>query len=626
MSRHRYVKNLNIAGEHPSFPPKNCVSKTAIQTNSTTMLYPMEQTKKSMTVEQQLQMNDVLEQIRNVIGEEEISGLPDNEIKDTIWYYHFDLQESLQVVLCSTEEQEKRRAAKERQEPNKNLPPFEEHPYAGMHKYSSELSSRSRMPLIHLAQQQQEIMEQQQRQLQWEQQAHQMFQEEPRQVVLEEVDEEDFDDVHGEVESSHRLTTITEYTERTEHSPYFPFMPPKLPSSATNSSYGDLIDAGYLASPEETAPLDPNLIPLSPSGSAIHRLSTYSPAPSMPSSGSRTGSTPPHPPSEPVPPLDTIPDIPDSQSSAVPPPPPPKPAPAVKPVKQQSSPLKQAASLSTPTPPPAKQSKLAQLASSRGSTRTKSSASLGTEASGSIKTYPALRPESHRPISSVPPPPRPASSSSESTATPIPPPKRNDRLRDTIVTSSPSSTSLDVRKALETALELEAIDRDLAASRGARRTPTEKKTPTETEPPSKPGTPSRPSAPTPSKAAPGAANSNSSSPQAARAPSKLALQVAKSPRAKPPPPNHLPPEHTEYLTPIANGSSVTTAITNFVPDVVQSYRPNSIIGYGSPVCGASFYYSVYQGHDDDADESQSEYYQAAFQTSYEAKEGTGKEH
>lgn len=46
-----------------------------------------------------VQMNDVLEEIRNVIGEEEISGIPDNEIKDTIWYYHFDLQHSMQWCL-----------------------------------------------------------------------------------------------------------------------------------------------------------------------------------------------------------------------------------------------------------------------------------------------------------------------------------------------------------------------------------------------------------------------------------------------------------------------------------------------------------------------------------------------
>lgn len=100
------------------------------------------------------------------------------------------------------------------------------------------------MPLIHLAQQQQEIREQHQRQLQWEQQAQQRFHESPQQIVLEEVDEEDIDAYPEEGETSHRLSTISERTERTEISPYWPQflpLPPKAASSATNSSYGNLI-------------------------------------------------------------------------------------------------------------------------------------------------------------------------------------------------------------------------------------------------------------------------------------------------------------------------------------------------------------------------------------------------
>lgn len=150
-----------------------------------------------------------------------------------------------------------------------------------------------------------------------------------------------------------------------------------------------------------------------------------------------------------------------------------------------------------------------------------------------------------------------------------------------------------MRKALETALELEAIDRDLAASRAAQRT---------TEPSSKPGTPSRPSAPTPSKAAqPEVTTTRSSaSPQTTRAPSKLALlaqakaqkaqnaelekamSILKTTRAKPPPSNHLPPEHTEYLTPIANGSSVTTAITTSYQTLYSLTDPSRSLATEAP--------------------------------------------
>ncbi|KAJ3977553.1 hypothetical protein EV361DRAFT_660889 [Lentinula raphanica] len=582
MSRHRYVKNLNIADELDDDALSDGVDE------------------EEMTAEQQLQMNDVLEEIRNVIGEEEISGLPDSEIKDTIWYYNFNISESMQWCL---DQQEKRRAAKERQGLDRTLSPPAHH-YSGMQKYGGdpnelENSGRSRMPLIHLAQQ---------RQQDWEQQR---LQEEREQIVIEAAEEQDVSNV--DAESLRRLSTISERTERTELSPYTPrpgyLPPPRTVSTFTDSSYGSLIDGGYLKNPARH-PLDPNLIPVSPSGSAIHRLSMYEPAPSITSSGSYRQSPSPRPPSEPLPPIDTIPDIPDSQSSVVPPVPPPKPL-------KQSSPVKQAQS--STSAPPAKQSKLAQLASSRASTRTKSSASLSTEDTGSIKAYPAKRPESYRQSSTVS-----SSSSSTSTALPAPSPghhspsklslsaasSASDLPRNKTVssfsTSAPSLTSLGVRNAVDAALELEALDRELASSRQARLPPVQK-TPTE---PSQPGTPTRLAGPTTSKVA-GGASSDISTPQSTRPPSKLALlaqakaqkveaqkaaaaqkaeaekaeaqkAILRTTRVKPPPPNHLPPEHTEYLTPIANGSSVTTAITTSYQTLYSLTDPTRVQSKEAP--------------------------------------------
>jgi len=76
-----------------------------------------------------VQMNDAFERIRDTLGEEGLSEIPDNEIKDAIWYYHFDIEQSLDWCLREyiyvsfssfattffTDEQEKRRAAKLRQ-------------------------------------------------------------------------------------------------------------------------------------------------------------------------------------------------------------------------------------------------------------------------------------------------------------------------------------------------------------------------------------------------------------------------------------------------------------------------------------------------------------------------------
>ncbi|KAJ3890504.1 hypothetical protein GG344DRAFT_77817 [Lentinula edodes] len=435
-----------------------------------------------------------------------------------------------------------------------------------------------------------------------------LLQEEPEQITVEELHEEDNGNVDDE--STRRLSTISERTERTELSPYWPHRdylpPPRTVSTFTDSSYRNLIGESintciftvtligpiscrwWISDEPARLPLDPNLIPVSPSGSAVHHLSTYEPAPSIVSSGSYTQSSPPHPPSEAVPPLDTIPDIPDSHSLVVPPPLPPKPTNQSSSTKQTSS-VQQPSSPAPSSQPRAKQSKLAQLASSRASTRTKSSASLGTEVAGSIKTYPVLRPESHRPPSSI----STSTSTSNSTALPVPPPdlrsiprvpsssgsittpvsspsQHSDRPRDTITSSLPSSTSLKVRQAVDAALELKALDRELAASRKTRRTPLEKKLPTDQ---SELNAPTRPPASTSPKVAAGVPR-NSTTSLSTRPTSKLVLlaqakaqkaeaqhTISKVPLARPPPPNHLPPEHTEYLTPIANGSSVTTAIT-----------------------------------------------------------------
>ncbi|KAF8211450.1 hypothetical protein K438DRAFT_1958558 [Mycena galopus ATCC 62051] len=467
--------------------------------------------------EHQALLNDGLERIREIVGGPESSGLSDATIKDIIWECEFDFEETLQWVL---EEQEKNRQAQERKAQShvmKDLPPIPEPPEQrelGYGEYSPpvlgprpiiqegdtvELEERSHVPLIVLAQQQ--------------------------------LDPADLLSDEGGAPVKRNLSTITERTERTEiwrPQQRMSLNLPRPPSSVT-TSYGRAVEPVPADSVRDSVDLrnsvDPDSIPLSPSGSALHRLSFYEPPPSLPPSevDSYDSYEPPKGSSEPVPPLDTIPDIPDMNSKSS------------RQITQQ--PASQAGT--------GKKSKLAMLATSRATTssiRSESSRSTGTDVVGSVKTYPDLRPTSQ----SIRPP-----ASVTSTSTP----------------SAPSSTSLHIQRAIQTAMEMAAGDRSTSSqgySDGSR-------TPTPTL--------NRPSAPTPSKVP--QMPTPSSSPPTTRQPSKLALlaqanKAARIAKQTPVPTNppRLPEEHTEYLTPIANGPTVTTAITTSYQTLYSLTNPD----------------------------------------------------
>lgn len=299
---------------------------------------------------------------------------------------------------------------------------------------------------------------------------------------------------------------------------------------------------------------NPNSIPPSPSESVVRRLSQYSPPPSLPRSDSRSSMSTAHAPSVSVPPIDTIPDIPDTNSRST---------------HHVPAPVK-------------KVSKLSQLAanaraSNMSLARTERSGPSGSAIDeGSVRTWPALRP----------------------TATSIPPsPSPRPETHVSAKSSAPSSTSSIIRKAIRTAMELEALDnappkvppkdlpRDITpaptdpvpASNGPSPAPSqprsfEPRTPTPPMSPRRALSINRPAAPTPSKKA------ALPSPDSVRKPSKLALlaQSKAAPKAvtrpiptkgpsildsdigrKPKPGQHF----TKYLAPVANGDTVTTAIT-----------------------------------------------------------------
>jgi hypothetical protein len=278
-------------------------------------------------------------------------------------------------------------------------------------------------------------------------------------------------------------------------------------------------------------PQDPNHIPVSPSGSALRRLSAYEKAPSVATSESRTAS-PPRAPSTSVPPMDSLPDIPDLHSKSS---------------KQLAPSVQQG-----------KQSKLSKLASTRASTHSKSTTSSRTSAadsSSSVTTYPALRPTSK----SI----RPISSSS--------------------VTSTSTSTSSLVRRAVQTAIDLEAEDQIPTETRSS-----SVPAPAEESLDSKSMTPRSASSALPVQESPPPTPSGSHS--SSRQPSKLALMArakaqtyqnalaprsSKAPALPSSPGTVLPPPTTEYLTPIANGPTATTAITTSWQSLYSLTSPSS---------------------------------------------------
>nr|GAT53834.1 predicted protein [Mycena chlorophos] len=470
--------------------------------------------------EHQALLNDGLDRVRELIGDYGQSGLSDAAIKDVLWDCEFDIDETVQWAL---EEQERMVQAQERKAPHptmKDLPPLPpQERELGYGEYSPPFLG-PRQPLI------QEVVAE----------VNEVVQRMPLIKLAQPASLESEFEADSPVKRN--LSTITERTERTEVSPgwpprqrYLSLEMPRPPSTIT-TSYGQAVESGVMDTTINSQ--DPDLIPVSPSESALHRLSFYEPAPSFPPTevgpdDDYQDESYPKPSSEAVPPMDTIPDIPDLQSKSS------------HKVQQQ-----------TPTPPqaqsstasqPAKKSKLAMLASTRASTssmRSESSRSVASDATASVKTYPHLRPSSQ----SIKPP-------------------------SSVASDALSSTSSHVRRAIETAMQMEVHDHTPV-------TPPPQATPAQSSTPTTTPVKTRPSAPTPSKTAP--MPSPSSAPQ--RPVSKLAQLAQANKVARTPTPEmlsgppRLPPERTQYLTPIANGSTVTTAITTSYQSLYSLTNPD----------------------------------------------------
>ncbi|TFL05524.1 hypothetical protein BDV98DRAFT_223531 [Pterulicium gracile] len=528
MSRHRDVRNMNYEDE---------LDDDALSDGA----------EEELTSEEQVQMDEGLDRIREVIGNEETSGIPDSQIRDGLWNSYFSVEETLQWIFA---EQQKKAAAMERKASSGD-------------GYEEQVLPR--MPMIFLAQQR--------------------HMEQVQQELTERGELPAVIPTYYEHNALRRLHTISERTERSEVSATLPSRNHYLGANAPRlSSYSDTTySRAYPTSSE-----DPNYIPPSPSHSAAWRMSYYEAPPSrLSSTASRSTIRPLD--MEPVPPIDTMPDISDFQSKShhedLPPPTPPK------------------DEVPTPTPPSTRlQSKLSKLASARASSASnKSESSKTSQATARLPSEPARPQVSSR-----------VQSWATSDSAPSLPPKPQSRSASASV---PSSTSSHVRRAIDAAMQMEDMLNVEQASKKS--TPTKpssvtsssssSRTPTIHQAPASPGSRTtssvsrqssiskRPTSPEskstssvsrqssvskPSTIPESKTSTRSSSISSAKQPSKLALLAqakAEAKRTQRPPTevrlqelmetplsDHrptLPESSTEYVTPIANGPTVTTALT-----------------------------------------------------------------
>ena len=305
--------------------------------------------------------------------------------------------------------------------------------------------------------------------------------------------------------------------------------------SVLKLSFISLSDKGMSTNERDYQP-DPNINPSSPSGSAMQRLSTYDPPPS------NSSTITPNDPSYPLTSSDHIHSIPKDASERA----------SLRESELEHTHVSKVGS---------KLSKLSSQGSSFSS-RSESSRSSGTFVTGSIKTFHALRPsaQSERPLSSV------ASSK---------------QLPSPSSTPIPSASSSIIQRAIQTALELEAVDREATPKPSQPRAEHSDRSETPTSnyrqpanisssPKTPPVSPPRPLSKlallAQQKAEGGSRPSilqrlstPPQSPPSSRPLSKLAMLAQQKVDATRIP--KLPKTSTEYLTPIANGPSVTTAIT-----------------------------------------------------------------
>ncbi|CDO74289.1 hypothetical protein BN946_scf184663.g10 [Trametes cinnabarina] len=531
MSRHRFVRNIDIHEE---------LEDDIISDDGEADLSP----------EDYERMMNGLEQIRATLGDESQSALTDQDIKDSLYEYYFDVEQAITDLLGK---QERRFAARERQDWDPRGKPLPPPPLDGDADWSSTTdtsSGRHNIPLVRL-------------------------------TASDYLSSSEQETTRASTHPG-TLYTITEITELSEDgrdwepsprnlpAPLAPYMQPggsraTLLSSVT-TDYGQIV---------ERPSLHPDDLPPSPSPSALQRLSYQERSEAVTPSSRRTsssssGTTSAQSPAGEAPLVENLQDIPDlkSKSSLRRPP-----------DASHASLFSKKSAKTTEQTSSEKKSKLSALASSRSGARSSvssvSAKSYITETASDV-TYPALRPSAASMVSLLPEkrlPSRPSSMSQMSES------------------SLPSSMSRVVNEALQSALALEAMERETPKEPTALSIPTSRHPSEWTSTPS--SSPAMPSAPPRAQSEVALSSSCSSGP--ASGPSqKSAFQTTPPPASEQPQPRQLsklarlaqakaqeqshsakskaqpsasqpglilPRSHTEYLIPTANGPTATTAIT-----------------------------------------------------------------
>ncbi|KAI0796509.1 hypothetical protein C8Q75DRAFT_198313 [Abortiporus biennis] len=554
MSRHRDVRNMDIYAEMHDDEAD----------------YDEED---DLPEQEREQLYDALEQVKEALGSEEQSGLSDDLIKDTLYHYYFNVQDSIHWLL---EEQSRRKAAEERKgesehtslypfvhieipqslspyhplvcnarrydKPLPMLPPGAAEPdYTSPHEYTPhnviELQAmpdvpedgRSNVPLIRLAQS----------------------------------NPEEYFEYSDSAQSEMYETRLSTITERTEHSDSPLQSAPQLGSE----SGAAVEDTPPAASATSSTTTDYGQV------IARHPVSSFEFEQSSSSAGSRT----------PTPATLNLPIQSTGFISTMP-------QSAIESGRQAAEPSllsrKSRSSVSTATSvsdtsksastKTKTKSKLSELASSRASMSSRSSVSYSDD-SASIRTYPNLRPSSESVLS--------LRSNTKS--------GRSDTKSNTSSTATgDTSMSAEVRRAIQTAMLLEEMDQVGGVNDNDQAVPPELR---ESSAPASSHAPSNVSAhtktpsvlssrastiragpvPAPDVTQASPPSSHRSTPMSPGAggkqPSKLAMLAQSKaqgpwmpkPKAASPtsPGMQIHSSRTEYFTPIANGPTATTAIT-----------------------------------------------------------------
>jgi len=266
MSRHRFVRNLDLDEERDD---------GALSDGGD-----------DITPEQYAQLEAGLESVRGMIGPEEQSGFTDSYIRDTLWDYNFDVEETLSLLA---EVQDRKIAARERKEAGIVLP-------------DDDLIAEGFTPAqIHAAR------------------LAQIAEARSAPVLVTSLPNEHLqsitplEDDYCESDPDvfvRRLSTITERTEKTDFTEIPARTSPSVAfssrrsihalSSTTDSSYGEVVEPRY---GRMNLPVDPNTIRPSPPPSALQLSNDGSESyDSGDDDSTRTVTPPPRRPSAPVPP------------------------------------------------------------------------------------------------------------------------------------------------------------------------------------------------------------------------------------------------------------------------------------------------------------------------------------